>query len=59
MGTLFRWVGIVAYCIYVVTQHENVQQFLGPIADKMGRGLFYTLFGVGAGLLGVIAHWTF
>ncbi len=49
----------LAYIAYVVSQHENVQVFLGPIADRMGRPLFYTLFGCAAGVLGILACYTF
>ncbi|MBZ2186389.1 MAG: VanZ family protein [Bryobacter sp.] len=42
----FRWACIAIYVAYVVTQHENVQVFLAPIALRIGRPLFYAIFGV-------------
>lgn len=56
---LFTWLGIIIYTILVVTQHENVQAFLGPLADRMGRSLFYNLMGSAAVLMGLAVTWLF
>jgi hypothetical protein len=54
-----RWLFIGLYIIFVVTQHETVQGILGPIADRLGRPLFYNLMGAGALLWGAALSGTF
>jgi hypothetical protein len=46
-----KWLGVFAYIAYVVTQHENVQQWLGPVANSMGRSNFYNIMGTAGAIM--------
>lgn len=59
LRAIAHWAITLAYVFYVVSQHENVQVFLVPIAQQLGKPLFYSLFGAGAVIFGLLAFFTF